>query len=48
MDADGAAIEGDGEGRRWRKTFANYKKKGGVRKFFFVLVFNLILFLKLE
>lgn len=43
MDADGVAIEGDGP--RWRKNFANYKKKGGIRKFFFfwLLFFGFLL-----
>lgn len=41
IDADGVSNEGDGP--RWKKNFANYKKKGGVRKFFFKFFF-LILF----
>lgn len=27
-------IANEGEGPRWKKNFVNYKKKGGIRKFF--------------
>lgn len=38
-------VSNEGEGPRWKKNFANYKKKGGVRKFFFALNFNFFFYL---
>lgn len=38
MDAD--SVVNEGEGPRWKKNFVNYKKKGGIRKFF--VVFEMI------